>query len=186
MKQLLHILGLAFLLSGILYSCKKDSLEVLRDKEVASLQKYVKDKNLEDAKDPSGIYFKLLQRSTDTTLIRAKFKVMLHYKVTLIDDTTVVFATEDKYGHNYEDDPFYVDVNYTQADASPLQKVQGMHYGLKKMHIGDRAFIVIPSELAFKAVSNTSGFAYIPRFSTLLVTVYAKKGYPPTTTTTTN
>lgn len=181
MKQLLYILGLAFLLSGILYSCKKDSLEVLRDKEVASLQQYVKDHNLEEAKDPSGIYFKSLQASSDTTWIRSKFKVMLHYKVTLIDDTTVVFATEDKYGHNYEDDPFYVDINYTEADASPLQKIAGMHLGLKKMHIGERAFFVIPSELAFKAVSTTTAYSYIPRFSTLLVTVYAKKGYPPTT-----
>ena len=183
MKQLLFLLGLVILSSGIMYSCKKDSLEVMHDKEVASLQKYVKDNNLEDAKDPSGIYFKLLQSSSDTTWIRSQFKVMLHYKVTLIDDTTVVFATEDKYGHNYEDDPFYVDINYAEADASPLQKIAGMHLGLKKMHIGDRAFIVIPSELAFKAVSTTTGFSYIPRFSTLLVTVYAKKGYPPTPTT---
>lgn len=183
MKQLFYILGLAILLSGIFYSCKKDSLEAMRDNEVASLQKYVKDHNLEGAKDSTGIYFKLLERSSDSTLIRSKFKVMLHYKVTLIDDTTVVLGTEDEYGHNYEDEPFYVDVNYTESDASPMQKVAGMHYGLKKMHIGDRAFIVIPSELAFKAVSNTSGYAYIPRFSTLLVTVYAKKGYPPTTST---
>lgn len=182
MKQLLYIFGLAFLLSGILYSCKKDSLEVMRDNEVATLQKYVKDNNLEDAKDPSGIYFKLIQRSSDTTLIRPKFKVLLHYKVTLMD-STVVFSTEDQYGHNYEDDPFYVDVNYTEADASPLQKVEGMHYGLKKMHIGDRATIIIPSELAFKAVSTTTGYSYIPRFSTLLVTVYAKKGYAPAAST---
>jgi FKBP-type peptidyl-prolyl cis-trans isomerase len=183
MKQLLYILGLAIMLSGILYSCKKDSLEVLRDKEVASLQKYVTDNKLEDSKDPSGIYFKMIERSSDTTLIRSKFKVMLHYNVTLIDDTTVVFSTADIYGHNYEDDPFYVDINYSEADASPLQNVAGMHFGLKKMHVGDRAFIVIPSELAFKAVSTNTGYSYIPRFSTLLVTVYAKKGYPPTAAT---
>lgn len=183
MKQLLYILGLAILLSGIFNSCKKDSLEALRDNEVANLQKYVKDHNLEGDKDPSGIYFKLLERSSDSTLIRSKFKVMLHYKVTLIDDSTFVMGTEDEYGHNYEDEPFYVDINYSESDASPMQKVAGMHLGLKKMHIGDKAFIVIPSELAFKAVSTTSAYAYIPRFSTLLVTVYAKKGYPPTTST---
>lgn len=178
MKQLLYILGLAIMLSINLYSCKEDSLEVMRDKEVATLSKYVKDNNLEDAKDPSGIYFMLTQRSSDTTLIRSGYKVMLHYNVTLMD-STVVFSTEDGNGHNFEDDAFFVDVTDEVEDASPLQKVAGMHIGLKKMHIGDRAFIVIPSELAFKAVSTNTGYSYIPRFSTLLVTVYAKKGYAP-------
>ena len=46
------------------------------------------------------------------------------------------------------------------------------------MHVGDKALIVIPSELAFKAVDNTSILG-IPRFSTLLATVYAKRGYSP-------
>ncbi|HLN75098.1 MAG TPA: FKBP-type peptidyl-prolyl cis-trans isomerase [Prolixibacteraceae bacterium] len=183
MKQLLYILGLAFLLSGILYSCKKDSLEVMRDNEVATLQKYVKDHNLEDAKDSTGIYFKLLEPATNGAQITSGYKVMLLYKVTLIDDTTFVLGTEDAYGHNYEEEAFYVDVPYTQSDASPLQKVAGMHLGLKKMHVGDKAFIVIPSELAFKAVSTTTPYSYIPRFSTLLVTVYVKKGYAPTTST---
>lgn len=179
MKQLLYIFGLAILLSVILYSCKEDSLEVMRENEVAALNKYVKDNNLEDARDSTGIYFKLLERSTNDTKIESKFKVMLHYKVTLIDDSTVVFTTEDEQGHNFEDDAFYVDIDYQKSDASPLQKVAGMHIGLKKMHIGDRAFIVIPSELAFKALSTTTGYSYIPRFSTLLVTVYAKNGYAP-------
>lgn len=179
MKQLLYIVGLAIILSGILYSCKKDSLEAMRDNEVTALKKYVADNDLEDARDSTGIYFKLLEASPNTAKITSGYKVMLHYKVTLIDDTTVVFTTEDEQGHNFEDDAFYVDVTDKVDDPSPLQNIAGMHIGLKKMHVGERAFLVIPSELAFKAVSTTTGYAYIPRFSTLLVTVYAKKGYAP-------
>jgi len=54
-----------------------------------------------------------------------------------------------------------------------------MHIALKKMHIGDRAFVVIPSELAFKAVMTSTAWGVIPRFSTLVVSVYARRGYAP-------
>jgi len=179
MKKILYFLGLAMMLSGMLYSCKEDSLEVMRDKEVAALNKYVKDNNLEAYKDPSGIYFKLDGEHKSTDTIKTGWKVMLHYNITLIDDTTVVLSTEDEYGHNFEEDAFWVDLNNTSDGASPLQKIAGMHIALKKMHIGDRAFVVIPSELAFKAVDIKPGARVIPRFSTLLVSVYARRGYAP-------
>jgi FKBP-type peptidyl-prolyl cis-trans isomerase len=45
------------------------------------------------------------------------------------------------------------------------------------MKAGGRAFMVIPSELAFKAVDNSS--IGVPRFSTLLANVYVKSGLSP-------
>jgi hypothetical protein len=45
------------------------------------------------------------------------------------------------------------------------------------MRTGGRAFMVIPSELAFKAVDNSS--IGVPRFSTLLARVYVKSGMSP-------
>jgi len=175
MKQILYILGLAILLSGIYTSCKKDSLLAMQQNETNLLDKYVKDNNLAAYKDVSGIYFKLTAPQSADTLIRSKFKVMLQYNIFLMDSTKV-FSTEDKLGHTYEEDPFYVDISTTTIDANPVQTISGMHLALKKMHIGDRAFIIIPSELAFKAVDN-SLILGIPRFSTLLVYVYAKSGY---------
>jgi len=172
----LYILGLIVMFSGIYSSCKENTLDALREEEVAALDKYVKDNNLADAKDVSGIYFKLTERSTDTTLVRSGFKVMLNFNITLLDSTTV-FTTEDKYGHNYEEYTFYVDANDATINQSYVQQIAGLHSGLKKMHVGDRAFMVIPSELAFKAVDNSS--IGIPRFSTLLATVYVKKGISP-------
>jgi FKBP-type peptidyl-prolyl cis-trans isomerase len=177
MKQFLFFLGFAVLLSGVFTSCTEDTLDTMRNNEIAALDKYVKDNKLTENKDVSGIYFKLTERSADTTWIRSGFKVMLEFNITLID-TTVIFSTDDGLGHNYEPFAFYVDVSNDIVNSSYVQQIAGLHSGLKKMHVGDRAFMVIPSELAFKAVDNSSTLG-IPRFSTLLATVYAKKGYSP-------
>jgi len=102
---------------------------------------------------------------------------MLYFKITLIDGT-VIFTTEDEAGRNYEEFAFYVDVSNDIVNASYVQQIAGLHQGLKKMQVGGKALIVIPSELAFKAVDYRSSLG-IPRFSTLLATVYAKRGYSP-------
>ncbi len=181
MKQILFILGLAVLLSGIFTSCKPDALDALREDEIAALDKYVKDNNLAK-KDVSGIYFKLLERSADTTLVRSGFKLLLEFTITFIDGTVIpvnyYFTTDDGYGRHYETRNFFVDVNDEFVNQEYVQQIAGLHRGLKKMHVGDRAFMVIPSELAFKAVDNSSTIG-VPRFSTLLATVYVKKGYSP-------
>lgn len=176
MKQIGYVLGLIILLSATFHSCKKDSLEAMRQNEVDLLDKYVKDNNLAQYKDDSGIYFKDEVKGTGDT-IKSGFKVMLQYNIFLIDSTKVL-TTEDIDGYTFEEDPFYVDVSNTAVDSNPVQQIKGMHIGLKKMQVGGRAFMVIPSELAFKALDYTSTMA-IPRFSTLLVYVYAKKGYSP-------
>lgn len=182
MKQILYILGLVVLLSGILTSCKPDALDALREDEIVALDKYVKDNNLAENKDVSGIYFKLLEPSTDTTLIRSGFKVLLEFTVTFIDGTAIpidyFFTTDDGAGRHYEPRSFYVDVSNDVVNQEYVQQIAGLHRGLKKMHVGDKAFMVIPSELAFKAVDMSSTLG-IPRFSTLLATVYVYRGYSP-------
>ena len=178
MKQILYILVFALSLSGINSSCKKNSLDTLHQNEVMALAKYVKDHKLDKYKDVvSGIYFKPLVSSGDTTKIRSGFKVMLQFSTFLIDSTKVqALTTEDQNGYTFNEYPFYVDVSNTVINENYVQQIAGMHLGLKKMHVGDRAFMVIPSELAFKAVDYSLNLN-IPRFSTLLVIVYAKKGY---------
>jgi hypothetical protein len=175
MKQYLLILGLLVVLVSA-FSCKKDPLDALRADELTMLDKYIKDNNLADTKDDSGIYFKLLQSSTDTTQIRSGYKVQIYFNVTLID-SAVVFTTEDGKGHNYEEFSFYVDVSNTVVNSSYVQQIAGLHKGLKKMKVGEKAFMVIPSELAFKAVDNSS--IGVPRFSTLLATVTIKSALSP-------
>lgn len=176
MKQFLFFLGFAVLISGFYTSCKEDTLDQLRDEEIVALDDYVKDNGLTEAKDSTGIYFKDIEVGTGDT-ITSGYKVMMFFKITLINGTTV-FTTEDKYGHNYEEYAFYVDVSNELVNSSYVQQIAGLHHGLKKMRVGGRAFMVIPSELAFKALDNSSTMG-IPRFSTLLATVYAKRGYSP-------
>ena len=177
MKQYLYVLGLVVLLSGLYTSCKTDTLDTLHQNEVIAMDKYIKNHNLTDYKDVSGIYFKDSIIGTGDS-IKSGYKVMLNFNITLIDGT-VIFSTEDQYGHNYEENDFFVDVSNTIVNQSYVQQIAGLHIGLKKMRIGGRAFMVIPSEQAFKAVVTTTGYVSIPRFSTLLVKVYAKKGYSP-------
>ena len=176
MKQILYILGLSVLLSGLFSSCKTNTLDTLRENELIALDKYVTDNNLTNSKDVSGIYFKDTEVGKGDT-IKSGYTVKLFFKITLLDGT-VIFTTEDGYGHNYEEFTFYVDVNNSTVNSQYVQQIAGLHLGLKKMKVGGTAFMVIPSELAFKAVDNTATLG-IPRFSTLLATVYAKKGYKP-------
>lgn len=176
MKQILVVLGFAILLSGIYTSCKEDSLEALRDNEIERLDKYVKDNNLTQYKDAnSAIYFWDQEIGTGDT-IKAGYMVMLQYTITLLD-STVIFSNYDEHGYAYEADAFYVDISNEEVNENYVQQIAGLHVGLKKMRIGGRATMIIPSELAFKAMDYSS--IGMPRFSTLLVTVYAKKGYPP-------
>ncbi len=175
MKQYFLVLGLALVLTGIYTSCKTSSLDTLRADELVALDKYVKDNNLTDTKDESGIYYKDITVGTGDS-VKSGYKVMIYYNITLINGS-VVFSTQDEYGHDYEEQPFYVDVNNDVVNQSYVQQIAGLHKGLKKMKIGGKAFMVIPSELAFKALDYSS--SGIPRFSTLLATITVKRGYSP-------
>ena len=177
MKQYLYILGLIVMFSGIFTSCKTNTLDALHEDEITALDKYVKDKKLTDFKDESGIYFKDSIVGTGDSIITSGYKLKLNFKITLLDGT-VIFTTEDKYGHNYEEYTFYVDANDATINQAYVQQIAGLHKGLKKMRVGGRATMVIPSELAFKAVENSSTIG-VPRFSTLLVKVYVKSGLSP-------
>ena len=176
MKRYLYILGFAIMISGIYTSCKPDTLTALHEKEVASRDKYIKDNNLEDFKDVSGLYFKDIKGGTGDT-IKSGYLVKIFYKITLLDGT-VIFNNEDEYGHKYEERDFFVDVSNDVVNASYVQQIAGLHKGFKKMQIGGVAFMVIPSELAFQALDKKTTLG-IPRFSTLLATVKAERGYSP-------
>jgi FKBP-type peptidyl-prolyl cis-trans isomerase len=179
MKQYLYILGLIVMFSGIYTSCKENTLDALHEDEVAALDKYVKDKNLAGFKDEAlGIYLKDSIVGTGDSIITSGYKLKLNFKITLMDGT-VVFSTEDSGGRSFEEYTFYVDDNSATINQDPIQQIAGLHAGLKKMKVGGRAFMVIPSELAFKAVLTSTGYIDIPRFSTLLAKVYVKSGLSP-------
>jgi hypothetical protein len=180
MKKLLSFLFLSMVLAGILGSCKDDPLDALREDELIALDKYVKDNNLTNNKDVSGIYFKDLVVGTGDT-IKTGYKLMLYFDITFLDGTAIPaygFSTQDEQGRNYEEVAFYVDATSSTVNQQYVQQISGIHLGLKKMRVGGKAFMVIPSELAFRAEDNTATTG-IPRFSTLLATVTVKDGLSP-------
>lgn len=180
MKKFLSFLFVSIVLAGIMGSCKDDPLDALREDELIALDKYVKDNNLTNYKDESGLYFKDLLVGTGDT-IKTGYKLMLYFDITFLDGSAIPaygFSTQDQYGRNFEEVAFYVDANNSAVNQQYIQQISGIHLGLKKMRVGGKAFMVIPSELAFKAVDNTSTTG-IPRFSTLLATVTVKNGWSP-------
>jgi FKBP-type peptidyl-prolyl cis-trans isomerase len=178
MKQYLFILGLFVTLTSVISSCKEDPFDALREDELAALNTYITANDLENTKDDAtGIYFKLLETSSDTTQIRSGYRANLHFNFTLIDGTALPYlTTEDKYGHNYDVFAFYVDATNVSSD-NYIQQIAGLHRALKKMKVGEKAFIVIPSELAFKALDKS--IIGISRFSTLLATVTVVSALTP-------
>jgi FKBP-type peptidyl-prolyl cis-trans isomerase len=159
-------------------SCNKTtSLESLRQAELAALNQYVTNNGLSDKLDATGIYYEDLVVGTGDT-IKSGYKVMLYFTVSLLNGT-VIFTTDDGYGHNYEEQAFYVDASSYGSDAnSYLQQIKGLNFGLKKMRAGGSAFMVIPSEYAFQAVDNSNTIG-VPRFSTLLVNVKIRRAFSP-------
>lgn len=178
MKQYLYILGLAIIISGIFTACKPDTLTALHEDEIASRDKYIKGHNLADFKDVSGLYFKDSIIGTGDT-IKSGYLVKMYLKVSLLDGTLVsTLTTADEFGRNYEEYSFFVDVSNDIVNQQAWQQIAGLHKGFKKMRIGGIANMVIPSELAFQALDKTAALG-IPRFSTLVVTAQAVKGYSP-------
>lgn len=178
MRHYRYILGLIIITTVIATSCSKTtSLESLRQAEIATLNTYVANNGLADKLDTTGIYYEDLVVGTGDS-IKSGYKVMMYYTISLINGTTV-FSTDDGYGHNYEEQAFYVDATAYGSDAnSYLQQIKGLNFGLKKMRVGGKAFMVIPSEYAFQAVDNSYTIG-VPRFSTLLVHVQIKQAYSP-------
>jgi FKBP-type peptidyl-prolyl cis-trans isomerase len=176
MKQFLFILGLISVFTVTITSCKPDSLTALHEDEIAARDQYIKAHDLANYKDASGIYFKDSIIGTGDS-IKSGYLVKIYYKISLLTGV-VVFTSEDKYGHNYEEHNFYVDVSNDVVNQSPIQQIAGLHKAFKKMKVGGTAIMVIPSELAFQAVDKSATYG-IPRFSTLIATVYAKRAYTP-------
>lgn len=178
MRRYLFILGLVAFAAIISTSCKKTtSLESIHQAEIAARDKYLANNGLTDKLDSSGIYYEDLVKGTGDT-IKTGYKVMMYYTISLLDGT-IIFTTDDGFGHNYEEQAFYVDIaNYGSDANSYLQQITGLNAGLKKMQVGGTAFMIIPSELAFQAIDNSYTIG-VPRFSTLLATVMIKQAYSP-------
>jgi hypothetical protein len=110
------------LLSGIISSCKKSTLDELRDREIELLDKYIADAHITVTPDENGLYYLETKKGTGTDTIKSGYKVKLFYDVKKLD-STIVMTSRSSSGINYEPQDFYVDVTRSDLGDTYLQSI---------------------------------------------------------------
>jgi FKBP-type peptidyl-prolyl cis-trans isomerase len=160
MKKLFLFTALIIALVAVIVSCKDDGLdlEALRAEELRLLKEYIEANNYEDSVKPSGLYYILTQAGTGDSLIKTGDRVEIFYTGTKLWNGEEFDGTG-----NFETYKFIV------GDPNVIA---GMNEGLTYMRQGEKATLVIPSNLAYGA-SNSS----VERFSTLIFDIEVYKHF---------
>lgn len=167
MKQVLTGLFLIFAAIGI-FSCGDDnSLEEMRNKELALLDEYIETNYPDVEPKPSGLYYIEEVKGTGDTIVPGD-KVLIYYATWLIDSTLIDETNGYTVGYRYE--PYTVIVGSGSS-------ITGLEEGLTYMQKGTVANLVINSELAYGQNGNTQGNPPVPGFTTLLMQVEVYKIY---------
>lgn len=123
-----------------------------RDEDL-EIQVYIaQHENWKDETTGSGLHYINLKK-TDGPLAKAGQQARVRYKVTLLDGTVVYETGNDEY------DVF-------QIDKSEIET--GIQEGIKRMHVGERAKLIIPSHLAHGLIGDMDK---IPPLTTLVVDI---------------
>jgi FKBP-type peptidyl-prolyl cis-trans isomerase len=151
------------------FACGDDnSLEELRNNELAKLDTYMK-ANYPDAKPTSsGLYFIEVKKGTGDT-IKVGDQVQIYYATWMLKDS---FLLDQSVGYlnGYRYEPYTVNVGSGTS-------VTGLEEALTYMQKGAVANLVIDSKLAYGQNGNTSSNPYVPGFTTLLMQVEVYKIY---------
>ena len=122
------------------------------DKEMLEqilLKKYLKEYNINQSK--AGLYFKTLHQGNGDSIKKGK-TITIHYKGYFIN--------------RLEFDNTYKTMDFTFTYGSPGQVIRGLEIALKGMKKGEKAKIIIPSQLAFG--EDGSSTKIIPPFTTVV------------------
>jgi FKBP-type peptidyl-prolyl cis-trans isomerase FkpA len=166
-KQVFKVLFFAIAAIGI-FSCGNDnSLEELRNNELAKLDEYMLANYPDVEPKPSGLYYIEEVKGTGDT-IKLGDQVQIYYATWLIDSTLIDETNGYLRGLRYE--PFTVNVGSGNAIA-------GLEEALTYMQKGTVANLVINSELAYGQNGNTQGSPPVAGFTTLLMQVEVYKVY---------
>ncbi len=103
--------------------------------EEYSIQEFVRKHNISERPGPGGVYHITLEPGTGD-LLRSGDNVEVHYVGYYIDNLEV-FDSSRRYGQPFE-------VVIDQSDV-----IEGWHVGLKRMRVGERARLIIPSSLGY-------------------------------------
>lgn len=150
------------------FACGDDnSLEELRNNELAELDTYIKANYPNVKPKSSGLYYIETQKGTGDT-IKVGDQVQIYYATWTIDSLLLDQSVGFLDGHEYE--PYTVNVGSGTS-------ITGLEEALTYMQKGTVANLVIDSKLAYGQNGNTSSDPFVPGFTTLLMKVKVYKIY---------
>lgn len=166
MKQFLVILILVSVVIAFFACSKNDnSLEKMRENELALLDEYIQNNYRDSIPKSSGLYYIEEIEGHGDSLIRVGDRVQIYYLTTKIDSTFVDESSGYREGHRFEPLEFVVGAGGVIA---------GLEEAVTYMRLGGKASLVINSELAY----GQNGSGSVGSFETLLMEVEIYKVYP--------
>ena len=161
MKRYLMFFVLAVALMVNISSCKDDNnLDELRAEELRMLDDYINSSALDFVRKPSGLYFVKTFDGGNDSIISLGDEVQVYYTGRFLRDSVIFDSNVDSLGRKFDPLEFFV---------GTTEIISGMNEGMTYMKAGDKATLVIPSNLGYGAINDLS--RGIPRFSTLIFDV---------------
>ncbi len=156
-KNVLASVALLFVVGIFMFSCNDNSLQKIREAELATLATYISEHNITVEPTSTGLYY-IETLKGDGDSIRVGDRVQVWYKTYLIDSTLL-----DESG-NYDPYEFIVGSG----------AIEGLMEAVTYMNKGGKADLIIPSELAY----GQQGSSGVGAFKTLLMSVEIYNVFP--------
>ena len=152
------------------FACKDDnSLEKLRQNELALLNEYIQTNYPNEKPLPSGLYYIEEVKGTGDTIVPGD-KIQIYYATWFIDSTLIDETSGYTNGYRFEPMEFIVGAGTAIA---------GLEEAATYMQKGTVANLVINSALAYGQNGNSYGDPLVPGFTTLLMQVEVYKIIKP-------
>lgn len=163
--------GLIFTVFAVfIFSCDDDnSLEQLRNNELALLDEYIAENYPNEEPTPSGLYYIEEVIGTGDTIVPGN-RIQIFYATWLIDSTLIDQSNGYLEGYRYEPLEFVVGAGSV---------ISGLEEAVTYMQTGSVSNLVINSALGYGQNGNTSGNPPVPGFTSLLMQVEIYKIVEP-------
>ncbi|MGD1845780.1 MAG: FKBP-type peptidyl-prolyl cis-trans isomerase [Salibacteraceae bacterium] len=102
-------------------------------KEGHQIEKYIERRGWDMTAPGTGLYYRIYQRGQGTETAKAGQHALVNFKVSLLDGS-VVYSSKEKGAQE-----FLIERDDVES---------GLHEGIKYMHIGDKATLILPSHRA--------------------------------------
>ncbi len=149
----------------VFFACSEDnSLEKLRENELAKLDVFINEHYPKEVAKPSGLYYIESIKGEGDSLVFGD-RVQIFYATWTIDSILVDESEGYTIGHRFEPMEFIVGAGTV---------IQGLEEAATYMQLYTKSNLVLPSEIAY----GQNGSGAISGFTTLLMEVEVYKVYP--------